>query len=52
MVEPKEHWISKVEQLKKSRNFEEAIKILDKVQEIEKEENNENFWYKKARNEG
>ena len=50
MVEPKEHWISKVEQLKKSRNFEEAIKILDKVQEIEKEENNENFWYKKAIN--
>ena len=48
MVEPKEHWISKAEKLKKEGKFEEAVKILDKVQEIENEEREEDFWYKKA----
>ena len=48
MVEPKEHWILKAEKLKEEGKFEEAVKILDKVQELEKEEKEDNFWYKKA----
>ena len=48
MVEPREHWIVKADQLKKSGKFEEAIKILDKVQEIEKEQKDIDYWYKKA----
>ncbi len=48
MVDPKEHWATKAEELKKARKFEEAIGILDKVQEIEKEERANDFWYKKA----
>ena len=38
MVEPKELWTSKADELKKAGKFEEAIKFLDKVQELEKEE--------------
>jgi tetratricopeptide (TPR) repeat protein len=48
MVDPKEHWARKAEELKKAGKFEEAVGILDKVQEIEKEEKDDNFWYKKA----
>lgn len=48
MNEPKEHWELEAQKLKESRKFEEAIKVLDKVQELEKEEKEENFWYKKA----
>lgn len=48
MVDPKEFWESKAEELKQAGKFEEAIKILDKVQEIEKEEHVDDFWYKKA----
>ena len=48
MVDPKEHWATKAEELKKDRRFEEAVGILDKVQEIKKEERADNFWYKKA----
>lgn len=50
MVEPKEYWREKAQDLKKSREFEEAIKILDKISEIEKEETAEEFWYNKAKN--
>ncbi len=50
MVEPREHWILKAEQLKKEGRFEEAIKILDKVNEIKNEERDVDFWYKKAQN--
>ena len=50
MSEPKEHWALKAEELKKNRKFEEAIKILDKVKEIEKEETQDDFWYQKAIN--
>lgn len=48
MADPKEFWASKAEELKKAGKFEEAIKILDKVQEIEKEEHEDDFWFKKA----
>ncbi len=48
MVDPKEHWARKADELKKAGKFEEAVGILDKVQEIEKEEKDDNFWYKKA----
>ena len=50
VAEPKEHWASKAEELKKNRKFEEAIEILDKVKELEKEEKEEDYWYKKAEN--
>jgi len=48
MVDPKEHWETKAQELKKDRKFEEAVGILDKVQELEKEEKADDFWYKKA----
>jgi len=48
VVDPKEHWASKAEELKTARKFEEAVKILDKVQKIEKEEKDDDFWYKKS----
>ena len=48
MVEPKEHWETKAQELKKSGKFEEAIEVLNKVQELEKEEKADDFWYKKA----
>jgi tetratricopeptide (TPR) repeat protein len=48
VVEPKEHWSIKAEEFKKERKFEEAVKMLDKVHELEKEEKEDNFWYKKA----
>ncbi len=48
MVEPKEHWELKAEEFKKAGKFEEAVKILDKIQELVKEEKEENFWNKKA----
>ena len=50
MAEPKEHWAQKAEDLKKAGKFEEAIKMLDKVQEVKREEKDDNFWYKKAAN--
>jgi tetratricopeptide (TPR) repeat protein len=49
-VDPKEHWKSKAEELKKERRFEEAVEILDKVKLVEKTETSENFWYEKANN--
>ena len=48
MADPKQYWTSKAEELKKAGKFEEAIKILDKVQQIEKEEKQDDFWSKKA----
>ena len=48
MVDPKAHWASKAEELKGARKFEEAVKILDKVQKIEREEKDDDFWYKKS----
>jgi tetratricopeptide (TPR) repeat protein len=48
MADPKEYWTSKAEDLKKDGKFEEAIKIMDKIQEIEKEEKQDDFWNKKA----
>jgi tetratricopeptide (TPR) repeat protein len=46
--EPREHWAQKAEDLKKNGKFEEAIKMLDKVQEVEREEKQDDYWYKKA----
>ncbi len=48
MTDPKEYWATKAEELKKAGKFEEAVGILDKVQEIEKEEKADDFWYRKA----
>ena len=48
MVDPKEHWAQKADELKKAGKFEEAVEILTKVNEIEKESKAEDFWYKKA----
>jgi tetratricopeptide (TPR) repeat protein len=48
MVEPKEYWTRKAEEFKKAGKFEEAIKMLDKVQELKREEKEDDFWYKKA----
>jgi tetratricopeptide (TPR) repeat protein len=48
MVEPKEYWAQKAEELKKAGKFEEAIKMLDKVQEVKREEKEDDFWHKKA----
>jgi len=49
-MNPKEHWESKAEQLKKERKFEEAVEILDKVKDIVKSDTSENYWYQKANN--
>jgi tetratricopeptide (TPR) repeat protein len=49
-VEPKEHWKSKAEELKKVRKFEEAVKIMNKVKEIERSDTSEDYWYEKANN--
>ena len=48
LYEPKEHWSKKAEELKNQGKFEEAIKVLDRVQEIEQEERKEDFWFNKA----
>jgi tetratricopeptide (TPR) repeat protein len=48
VVEPKEHWAQKAEELKKNRKFEDAIKMLDKVEEVKREEEKDDFWHKKA----
>lgn len=48
MVEPKELWAQKAEELKRAGKFEEAIKMLDKVQEVKREEKEDDFWHKKA----
>jgi tetratricopeptide (TPR) repeat protein len=38
----------KAEKLKAERKFEEAIQFTDKANEIKKEENSDDFWYKRA----
>lgn len=48
MTEPEEHWTKKAEEFKKTGKFEEAIKMLDKVQEVKREEKGDDFWYNKA----
>lgn len=48
MVDPKEHWEQKAEEFKKAGKFEEAIKMLDKVQQVKREEQGVDFWYQKA----
>ena len=48
MTDPKEHWALKADEFKKSGKFEEAIKMLDKVNEVEREEKDFDHWYKKA----
>jgi len=48
VVEPKEHWSIKAKEFKKEGKFEDAVKMLDKVRELEKEEKADNFWYKKV----
>lgn len=48
MVEPKEHWALKADEFKKSGKFEEAIKMLDKIEEVKREEKEDDFWHKKA----
>lgn len=48
MVEPKEFWSQKAEQLKRTGKFEEAVFALDKIHEIEKEERQSDYWYKRG----
>ena len=48
MAEPKEYWALKAEDLKKAGKFEEAIKMLDKVNEVKREEKDPDYWFKKA----
>ncbi|MDH3611271.1 MAG: tetratricopeptide repeat protein [Nitrosopumilus sp.] len=48
MTDPKEHWTKKAEEYKKDGKFEEAIKMLDKANEIKKEEKDPDYWFKKA----
>lgn len=48
MDEPKEYWAQKAEELKKDGKFEEAVKALDKIHEIENEEKQVDYMYKKA----
>lgn len=48
MKDPREYWSSQAEKLKKAGKFEDAVKALDKIQEIVKEEKAEDFWFKKA----
>ncbi len=38
----------KAEKLKKDRKFEEALKLTDKVQEIQKEQRDSDYWYKRG----
>ena len=49
MEEPKEYWEQQAEELRKAGKFEKAVKALDKVQTILKEEKQEDFWFKKSR---
>lgn len=49
MEEPKEYWKQKVDEFRKAGKFEQAVKALDKIQEIEKEEKQADYWYKKSR---
>jgi tetratricopeptide (TPR) repeat protein len=48
VTEPKEYWEQRAEELKKAGKFEEAIKMLDKVQEVKREEKEDDFWHRKA----
>ncbi|MDH3677091.1 MAG: tetratricopeptide repeat protein [Nitrosopumilus sp.] len=49
-MDPKKFWASKADSLKKEKKFEDAVKILDKVKKIKKEEKADDFWYRKAVN--
>lgn len=48
MEEPKKYWTQKANELKKAGKFEKAVKALDKIKEIEKDEQQEDYWYKRA----
>ena len=50
MSEPKEYWALKAEEYKKAGKFEDSVKMLDKVHELEKEDKADDFWHKKAIN--
>jgi len=50
MVDPRKFWTSKVEKLKKDNNFEDAVKVLDKVNRIKKDEKSKDYWYKQGVN--
>lgn len=49
MVDPKEYWASKANKLKSAGKFEEAVKILDKITNITKDEYSDNYWYDKSK---
>lgn len=45
-MEPKEFWLKKIKDLKKTKNFEDAIKYTEKIKGIEETKNQPDFWYK------
>jgi len=45
MVDAKEHWAKKADELRKEGRFEEVVGILNKVRKIEKEERADDFSY-------
>lgn len=48
MVNLKKYWLTKAEDLKKEGKFEDSIEVLDKIKELEREEEGDDFWYKRA----
>jgi len=47
-LEPREFWLKKVEELKKTKDFEECLKYSKKIKELDDAKNKPEFWYKKG----
>ena len=47
MSKPEEYWLEKAEKMKKQGKFEEYVRCMDKVEEID-DSQNEDYWHKRA----
>ena len=45
-MEPKDFWLKKIKNIKKTKNFEDAIKFKEKIKDIDDTKNKPDFWYK------
>ena len=46
--EPEDIWIEKAETLRKSKKFEESIKLLDRARGFKEEKKGADYWYQRG----
>jgi protein O-GlcNAc transferase len=46
--EPEDIWLEKAENLKKSKKFEESIKLLDRARDFKEEKRGVNYWFQRG----